>query len=137
MNDKKITVAGSYIVDPQKRDEVVASADDVREIATGLPRTVERLVRDRVKFNVGRLVYVALSRDERTMGCGFPKEERDAAIAAEPKKFSMPGVGDQRYRWIHVDLNEIDKKELRELITDAWRMCAPKTVVREYDSRPA
>lgn len=135
MNDKKITVAGSYIVDPPKR--VVASAYDVREIATELPRTVERLVRERIKFNVGRLVYVALSRDERTMGCGFPKEKRDAAIAAEPKKFFMPDVGDQRYRWIHVDLNEIDKKELRELITEAWRMCAPKTVVRKYNSRPA
>lgn len=115
----------------------MVTSDDVRKIAAGLPRTVERLVRDRVKFNVGRLVYVALSRDERTMGCGFPKEERDAAIAAEPGKFSMPGVGDQRYHWIHVDLAAIDEDELRELVTDAWRMCAPKTVVREYDAKRA
>jgi hypothetical protein len=113
----------------------MVTAEDVREIATGLPRTIERLVRDRVKFNVGRIVYAALSRDERTMGCGFPKEERDAMIAAEPGKFSMPSVSDQRYQWIHVDLGAIDKEELRELVTDAWRMCAPKTVVREYDAR--
>jgi hypothetical protein len=111
--------------------------EDVREIATGLPRTVERLVRDRVKFNVGRIVYCALSRDERTMGCGFPKEERDAVIAAEPHKFAMPGVGDQRYHWIHVDLGAVDREELRELVTDAWRMCAPKTVVREYEATRA
>jgi hypothetical protein len=111
----------------------MVTADDVREIATKLPRTIERLVRDRVKYNVGKLVYVALSRDERTMGCGFPKEERDAAIAAEPHKFSMPGIGDQRYRWIHVDLSAIDKEELRELVTDAWRMCVPKKVALEYD----
>ncbi len=116
---------------------VMVTADDVRAIATSLPRTVERLVRDRVKFNVGRLVYVALSRDELTMGCGFPKEEREAAIAAEPHKFAMPGVGDQRYNWIHVDLAAIDEEELRELVTDAWRMCAPRTVVREYDARHA
>lgn len=115
----------------------VVTAEDVREVATGLPRTVERLVRDRVKFNVGRIVYAALSRDERILGCGFPKEERDAMIAAEPGKFSMPNVGDQRYHWIHVDMAAIDKDELRELITDAWRMCAPKTVVKEYDSRLA
>lgn len=115
----------------------MATADDVREIARALPRTVERLVRDRVKFNVGRIVYVALSRDERTMGCGFPKEERDSMIAAEPAKFSMPGTGDQRYQWIHVDLTAIDLDELTELVTDAWRMCAPKTVVREYDARRA
>jgi hypothetical protein len=112
----------------------MATADDVREIARQLPRTVERLVRDRVKFNVGRIVYAALSRDELTMGCGFPKEERESAIAAEPQKFAMPGIGDQRYRWIHVNLAAIDDQELRELITDAWRMCAPKTVVREWDA---
>jgi hypothetical protein len=115
----------------------MVTSDDVREIANGLPRTIQRLVRDRVKFNVGRIVYAALSRDERTLGCGFPKEERDAVIAAEPGKFSMPSVGDQRYHWIHVDLAAIDKEELRELVTDAWRMCAPKTVVRDYDARRA
>jgi hypothetical protein len=115
----------------------MATAEDVREIATGLPRTVERLVRDRVKFNVGRIVYVALSRDERVMGCGFPKEERDAVIAAEPDKFAMPGTGDQRYHWILVDLAHVTRDELAELVTDAWRMCAPKTVAREYDARPA
>lgn len=116
---------------------VMVTADDVRAIAKSLPRTVERLVRDQVKFNVGQLVYVALSRDELTMGCGFPKEERDAAIAAEPHKFSMPSVGDQRYRWIHVDLAAIDEDELRELVTEAWRMCVPKKVAREYDARHA
>ncbi len=115
----------------------MVTADDVRAIATSLPRTVERLVRDRVKFNVGRIVYVALSRDELTMGCGFPKEERAAAIVAEPHKFAMPGVGDQRYRWIHVDLTRIDEQELRELVTEAWRMCVPKYVAREYDATHA
>ncbi len=116
---------------------IMVTADDVRSIAKDLPRTVERLVRDRVKFNVGQIVYVALSRDERTMGCGFPKEERDAAIAAEPDKFAMPSVGDQRYRWIHVDLDAVDLDELRELITDAWRMVVPKKVAAEYDARAA
>ncbi len=115
----------------------MVTADDVRAIATSLPRTVERLVGDRVKFNVGRIVYVALSRDELTMGCGFPKEEREAAIEAEPHKFSMPSVGDQRYRWIHVDLAAIDKDELRELVTEAWRMCVPKKVAQEYDATHA
>jgi hypothetical protein len=116
---------------------LMVTADDVRAIATSLPRTVERLVRDRVKFNVGRIVYVALSRDETIMGCGFPKEEREHAVAAEPDKFAMPSVGDQRYHWIHVDLAAIDRDELRELVTDAWRLVVPKTVARQYDTRLA
>lgn len=48
----------------------MVTADDVRRIAASLPRTEEALVRDRVKFRVGRIVYVALSADETLMGCG-------------------------------------------------------------------
>ncbi len=62
----------------------MVTADDVRAVAMSLPRTEERLVRDQVKFRVGRLVYVALSRDETSMGFGFPKEERAALVAAQP-----------------------------------------------------
>jgi hypothetical protein len=35
-------------------------------------------VRDRVKFRVGRLVYLAFFLDETLMSFGFPEEERDA-----------------------------------------------------------
>jgi hypothetical protein len=48
----------------------------------------------------------------------------------------MPSVGDQRYNWIHVDLAAIDEEELRELVTDAWRMCVPKKVAAAYDGCP-
>jgi hypothetical protein len=110
----------------------MATAEDVRRVASGLPRAVERLVRDRVKFNVGRLVFVALSRDERTMGFGFPKEEREQLVAGEPDKFLMPERSDLRYNWVQVRLAAVDEVELRELITDAWRMCVPKKVAAEY-----
>src|SRR5262245_25228076 len=54
----------------------VVTVEDVRGVALTLPRTEEALVRDRVKFRVGRLVYIAFSRDEQWMGFAFPKEER-------------------------------------------------------------
>lgn len=113
----------------------MATVDDVRRIANGLPRAVERLVRDRVKFNVGRIVFVALSRDEQTMGFGFPREEREQLVASAPDKFLMPERADLRYQWVQVRLAAVDQDELRELITDAWRMCVPKKVAAEYDAR--
>ncbi len=93
-----------------------------------LPRAEEALVRDRVKFRVGRIVFVALSRDETLMGVGFPKEERDALVAAEPDKFQLPRPSDMRYQWVEVRMAAIDVDEMRELVLDAWRMCVPKKV---------
>ena len=95
-----------------------------------LPRTEEALVRDRVKFRVGRIVYLAFSRDETLMGFAFPKEERAALIEAEPAKFMMPEQSDLRYNWVVVRLSAIDKVEMREIIIEAWRMVVPKYLAK-------
>ena len=107
--------------------------DDVRAFALRLPRTTEALVRDRVKFRVGRIVYLAFSGDEAVMGFGFPKEEREALVASDPRKFLMPEPSDLRYHWVQVRLATIDATEMRELVLDAWRMCVPKRVAEDYE----
>ncbi len=104
------------------------TVDEVRPIALALPRAYEVVVRDQIKFRVGRLVFLAFSRDETVMGVGFPKEERAAMVAAEPDKFMLPRKSDLRYNWIHVRLDSVDLDEVRELVTDGWRMCVPKSV---------
>jgi hypothetical protein len=106
----------------------VISVDDVRRIVSPLPRSYEVVVRDQIKFRVGRIVYLAFSRDETVLGCAFPKEERAAMVAAEPDKFMLPRTSDMRYNWIHVRLDAIELDELRELVIDGWRMCVPKRV---------
>ena len=73
-------------------------------------------------------MYLAFSRDETLMGFAFPKEEREALIASEPKKFMMPKPSDQRYNWAVVRLEAIDEQEMREIVLDAWRMVVPKRV---------
>ena len=110
----------------------MVTIDDVRALASELPRSYEVLVRDRAKFRVGRIVYLAFSRDERQMGFAFPKEEREALVASEPGKFLMPSQGDMRYHWVEVRLDAIDHEEMRELVLDAWRMVVPKSVAAAY-----
>ena len=106
--------------------------DDVRGLALTLPRSYEALVRDRVKFRVGRIVYLAFSRDETLMGFAFPKEERQALVESEPDKFLMPPKSDLRYNWVVVRLDAIDADEMRELVLDAWRMVVPKKVAAAH-----
>ncbi len=101
---------------------------DVRRITSTLPRSYEVVVRDRIKFRIGQIVYLAFSRDETVMGFAFPKEERAGLVASEPDKFMLPRPSDMRYNWVHVRLDAIDLVELREIVIEAWRMCVPKKV---------
>lgn len=110
----------------------MVTVDDVRAFALTLPRTTEALVRDRIKFRVGRLVYLAFSRDETVMGFGFPKDEREALVRSEPHKFLMPEPLDLRYHWAQVRLDAIDVTEMRELVFEAWRMCVPRKVAEAH-----
>jgi hypothetical protein len=110
----------------------MVGGEDVRKVALSLPRATEHLVRDRPKFRVGRIVFVALSPDETTMGFGFAKQERDALVAAEPHKFRLPAASDLRYNWVTAVLAELDHDEMTELVEDAWRMCVPKKVAAEH-----
>jgi hypothetical protein len=110
----------------------MVTIDDVRRVALDLPRAYEVLVRDRVKFRVGQIVFVAFSRDETQMGFGFPREEREALVQSEPDKFLMPSKGDMRYQWVEARMEALDEDEMRELVIDAWRMCVPKKVAAEY-----
>ena len=83
------------------------SFEDVRAIATTLPRTTEGVVRGRPKLYVGRIVYIAWER-EGIMGFAHPREWREAAVESEPDRFLMPTGGDLRYNWLIVRLGDID-----------------------------
>ena len=108
---------------------------DVREVALTLPRTTEALVRDSVRFRIGKIVYLGFSPDEHFMGFAFPKDERDALVAAEPSKFVMPKASDLRFNWVVAVMDQLERREMRELVVDAWRMCVPKKVAREHLGR--
>jgi hypothetical protein len=110
----------------------MASLEDVRRIALSLPRSSEHLIRDRVKFRVGRIVYASVSPDEEQLGFGFPREERAALVASRPQTFMMPLPSDERYQWVRARLPVLDVAELYELLVDAWCMCVPKKVRTAY-----
>jgi hypothetical protein len=110
----------------------VVTLEEVRSFALELPRTTEAIVGGRVKFRVGRIVYLAFSHDETKMGFAFPKEFRDALVEAEPEKFMLPRASDLRYKWVVVRLAAIDAVEMRELVLDAWAMVVPKSVAASY-----
>ena len=112
----------------------MVTVDDVRAITSTLPRSHEAFVRKSVRFRIGSIVYVAISRDETIMGFAFPKDWRAALVAGAPDKFLLPQQSDLRFNWVCVRLDKIDRDELRELVLNAWRMCVPKKVAAAYDA---
>ena len=113
----------------------MVTLDDARRIAADLPRSYEAFVRGRVKFRVGRIVYLAFSRDETLMGFAFPKEWRDALVGSEPEKFLLPRPSELRWNWVVVRLAALEQQELRELVVDAWAFVVPQRVAAEYAER--
>ncbi|MFC4045106.1 MmcQ/YjbR family DNA-binding protein [Dactylosporangium siamense] len=110
----------------------MGTVDEVRGVAMSLPRTTEHLIRDRVKFRVGSIVYLALSQDETTLGFAFPREERAALIATDPTRFFQPPPSDLRFNWVCGHLSHLGGDELRDLIVEAWRMVVPKRVYASW-----
>ena len=111
---------------------MAVTVEDVRRIAAPLPRAYEVLVRDRVKFRVGSIVWLAFSRDETEMGFAFPREERAALVESEPETFFLPSEVDLRYQWVEAWTAALDLERLPEIVLDAWAMVVPKSVSAPY-----
>jgi hypothetical protein len=111
----------------------VAVLNDVRHLGADLERSYPVYVHGRLKFRVRQIVYVAFSLDEAVMGFAFPKEERAALVAGDPRRFQLPSASDMRFSWVHADLAALDPTEARELVVDAWRMVVPQKLARAYD----
>jgi hypothetical protein len=129
-------MGSARLVGERGGSEPVVTVPDVRAVALSLPRSEEHLIYDHVKFRVGKIVYVAISPDERIMGFAFPREERPALIAAEPDRFFVHRPSDARFNWIDTYLAGIAPDEMREFVTEAWRMVVPKRVAAAHLDRP-
>ena len=108
---------------------------DVRAVALALPRTTEGIVQGRLKFRVGRIVYIAFSRDETVMGFAFSRDWRNALVESEPDTFMLPTGGDLRYNWVLARMDALEPAAMREFVLDAWTMVVPKGVADEYFAR--
>ncbi len=117
---------------PPPPRKAVVTIDDVRAVAQTLPRSYEVYVGGRVKFRVGRLVYLSFSKDQAVMGFAFPREQREWLIGGSPEKFMFPIASDMRYHWVLARLAALEPDEMRELVIDAWRMVVPRSVAAAY-----
>lgn len=111
----------------------MATESDVRRIALSLPETIEKpwfntpgfrvrdkgFLRIRTEAEGGLVVFVA------DLG------EKEALLASDPERFFTTPHYDG-HPTVLVHLAAIDVEELRELITESWRLRAPKRVLEAH-----
>ena len=107
------------------------SVDDVLGYAKDFERSYVAVVHGRIKLRVKQIVYVAFSRDETTMGFGFPKDDRPGLVASDPERFFMPRPSDMRFHWVETRLDTLEMDEMQEFVLDAWGMVVPKFLFRD------
>ena len=114
----------------------MATADDVRRLALSLPETDEHpSYQGRPSFRVRTKSFARLLDDGESCGVWFASiEERDALLNSDARKFFITSHHD-KYPTLLVRYAAVSVGELRELITESWRLKAPKRVVAEFEAQ--
>lgn len=121
----------------------MADSADVRRIARALPQTTvdadgtdfrvhgkgfawsyrERVATQRARVVRADVLAVRVANDS----------EKQTLLAADPAKFFTTDHY-HGYPAVLVRLGEVDTAELRELLTDAWRVMAPRRLVADFEA---
>jgi len=115
----------------QRDDQMTVSEEDVRRVASALPETTERPSYGMPAWRVRDKWFARIHEqgDALVLWCA-DESEKYALIASEPDKFFTTPHYDG-YRLVLVRLTAIDVNELTELITESWRLRAPKRLVSQ------
>jgi hypothetical protein len=99
------------------------SFDTVREIACELPGAVEGTSYGTPAFHVGKTLFVRQHQDGESLVIRIEPAERALLVRANPKTYS---VTDHyvNYPLVLVCMANVGRKELQELLTEAWRLGA-------------
>lgn len=106
----------------------------LRELCTALPETTERLSHGEPTWFIrGKKTFVMFAdhhHDDRLgFWCAAPPGAQEAMVAAEPDRFFRPSyVGHRGWLGVYLDV-PVDWAEIGEIVTDAYRTVAPKTLV--------
>ena len=106
--------------------------DTVRRIALSLPEAVERETWGAPTFRVRGKIFVMFAEGEREAWVKSTHDEQRALTQMDPGTFFVPPyVGPSG--WVGVRFRTVDRDEMRELLTVAWRLTAPKRLVDAFE----
>jgi hypothetical protein len=106
--------------------------DTVRRMALALPEATERETWGTPTFRVRGKIFVMFAEGEREAWVKSTHDEQRALTQMDPVTFFVPPyVGPSG--WVGVRLRTVDRDEMRELLTEAWRLTAPKRLADAFE----
>ena len=112
----------------------------IRAICLALPEVTEKVSHGEPTWFVRKTFVMFADRhhdDRIAIWCAAPPGEQEAMIATDPGRFFRPPYVGHR-GWLGVDLGTdtagIDWEQIAELVTEAYRLVAPKKLVAELDA---
>ena len=108
------------------------NADTLRKIALSLPDTEERETWGDATFRVRDKIFVVMRTDGKRASIKATRDEQQALVAENPGAYYLPEYVAQ-HGWVGVRIPKARTDEVRELVTEAWRMTATKRAVRAFD----
>ena len=110
----------------------------LRRICLALPEVTERLSHGEPTWFVrGKKTFVMLSdhhHDDRVgFWCAAPPGAQEEMVETEPDRFFRPPyVGGRGWLGVYLDV-PVDWDEIADIVEDAYRVIAPKTLVAQLD----
>lgn len=112
--------------------------DRLRALCLALPETTERLshgeptwfVRDKKTF----VTFADHHHDDRlAFWCAAPPGAQEELVSEDPQHFFRPPyVGHRGWLGVYLDV-EVDWAEVAEIVADAYRQVAPKSLIARMD----
>lgn len=103
----------------------------LRKVVLGLPGVEEHEGwAGQPVFKVRKKSFAYMSEDETRLLLKALREEQEALVAEDPDVYS-PSWASGRFAWLDVRFAAADDQELRELITEAWHLTAPKSLIAQ------
>jgi hypothetical protein len=116
--------------------------ETLRRLCLALPEATERISHGEPTWFVrGKKTFVNYANhhhdDRLAFWCAAPDGAQQIRVTAHPDRFFVPPyVGGRGWLGVYLDV-PVDWDEIADLVTDAYRMVAPKRLVEELDAGAA
>jgi hypothetical protein len=109
--------------------------DTARRFALSLPETTEEPHFDLSSFRVKGKIFATVPEGGKLLHVRCDPTERLVLIAEDPDAFEEITWGKRTVDdYVRVKLPVADRRQVCELLEEAWRLRAPKRVLASYDA---